>query len=63
MRHFKEHKNHKYTAAKKKKFKSQGYSGKVEKVINIHFQEHLKNFHPELHFDKLNYCPMRIFQI
>ena len=44
MKHFKEHKNHKYTASKKKTLKSQGYSGKVEKVMNIHFQEHLKLF-------------------
>ena len=44
MKHFQEHKNHKYTASKKKNLKSQGISGKVEKVINIHFQEHLKLF-------------------
>lgn len=44
MIHFKELKNHKYTSSKKKKFKSQGYRGKVEKVMNIHFQEHFKLF-------------------
>ena len=42
MKHFKEHMGHEYLGLDKKVLDSKGYSGKVEKVKNIHFQEHLE---------------------
>lgn len=42
MKHFKEHIEHEYFALDKKVLNSKGYSGKIEKVKNVHFQEHLE---------------------
>ncbi len=41
MRHFKEHLNHKYNKPEKEFLNLQGYTGKIEKVKNVHFKEHL----------------------
>ena len=42
MKHFKEHLEHDYVGPDKKVLDSKGYSGKIEKVKNVHFQEHLE---------------------
>ena len=42
MKHFKEHMEHEYLGLDKKVSDSKGYSGKIEKVKNVHFQEHLE---------------------